>query len=154
MKKFINYWLPPVIWMIVIFPANKSLTSENTSYFLYPIIKFIFPDADAIFVENAHKIIRKLMHFFDYAFLAFLLFRGFRGGNKIIKIEYYLYSGLIAVCYGMIDEIIQTFIPKRTGSIYDWIIDSAGAILSLAIIYFFRRNNLIQSGILLKTKIY
>ncbi len=142
MKKFMNYWLPPIIWMIIIFPWNKALTSENTSYFLYPIIQFLFPNADTIFVENIHKFIRKLMHFFNYAFLSFLLFRAFRGENKIIKPEYLLYAGLISVCYGMLDEIIQAFMLKRTGSIYDWFMDSAGAISSLGIIYLTRRNNL------------
>lgn len=145
MKKFISYWLPPIIWMIIIFPGNKSLTSENTSYFLYPVIQFLFPNADTIFIENVHRFIRKLMHFLDYAFLAFLLFRAFKEENKIIKLEYLLYSGLISICYGMLDEIIQAFIPKRTASIYDWFIDSAGAIFSLGIIYFTKRNSVNQN---------
>ncbi len=128
------------MWMIIIFPWNKALTSENTSYFLYPIIHFLFPHADKIFIEDVHKFIRKFMHFLDYAFLAFLLLRAFKGENKIIKLEYLLYAGLISVGYGMLDEIIQAFIPSRTGSIYDWFVDSAGTISSLGITYLIKRN--------------
>jgi VanZ family protein len=32
------------------------------------------------------------------------------------------------------DEYIQTFIPARTGSFYDWLIDSSGIACSLAIL--------------------
>lgn len=147
LKKFINYWIPPIIWIIIISPENKTLTSENTSRFLYPLIQFFFPDADSIFVENIHKIIRKFMHFFDYAFLAFLLFRAFKYDNEKIKLKYFLYAGLISIGYGMMDEIIQAFIPKRTGSIYDWFIDSAGALFSLGIVYIVNRNKVYQSKI-------
>jgi VanZ family protein len=32
------------------------------------------------------------------------------------------------------DEYMQTFIPARTGSFYDWLIDSSGIACSLAIL--------------------
>jgi VanZ family protein len=49
-------------------------------------------------------------------------------------LEWIVYAGLIAVCYGAIDEFLQTFIPLRKGSFYDWMIDSAGAVVTLLII--------------------
>ncbi len=49
--------------------------------------------------------------------------------------EWIVYAGLIAVCYGALDEFLQTFIPLRKGSFYDWMIDSAGAIFVLSFIY-------------------
>ena len=48
--------------------------------------------------------------------------------------EWIVYAGLIAVCYGALDEFLQTFIPLRKGSFYDWMIDSAGTVVTLLII--------------------
>jgi hypothetical protein len=45
------YWFPPLFWMVFIFPTNENLTSEHTSLFLYPIIKFFLPDASIASVE-------------------------------------------------------------------------------------------------------
>jgi len=133
-KSFLLYWLPPLLWMVFISPANKSLSSESTSRFLVPIIKFFLPDAGEGTVETVHILIRKFTHFFNYAFLTFLLLRALRGGKKIWKREWLFSAGLIAVCYGLLDEGVQTIIPSRTGSIYDWLIDSTGVAFSLGIL--------------------
>jgi len=134
MKSFLLYWVPPLLWMVFISPANKTLSSEYTSHFLYPIIKFFLPHAGEASVEAVHIFIRKLTHFFNYAFLAFLLFRAFREGKKIWEWKWIFSAGLIAVCYGLLDEGVQTIIPSRTGSIYDWLIDSTGVVFSLGIL--------------------
>jgi VanZ family protein len=133
-KSFLLYWLPPLFWMVFISPANKNLSSESTSHLLVPIIKFIFPHAGEGTVEIVHILIRKFTHFINYAFLTFLLLRAFRGGRKIWKREWIFSAGLIAVCYGLLDEGVQTIIPSRTGSIYDWLIDSTGVVFSLGIL--------------------
>jgi len=133
-KSFLLYWLPPLLWMVFISPANKSLSSESTSRFLVPIIKFFLPDAGEGTVETVHLLIRKFTHFFNYAFLTFLLLRALRGGKKIWKREWLFSAGLIAVCYGLLDEGVQTIIPSRTGSIYDWLIDSTGVVFSLGVL--------------------
>jgi VanZ family protein len=133
-KSFMLYWLPPLFWMVFIFPANKSLSSESTSYFLVPIIKFFLPHAGEGTVEIVHVLIRKSTHFLNYAFLTFLLLRALRGGRKIWKWKWIFSAGLIAVCYGLLDEGVQTVIPSRTGSIYDWLIDSTGVVFSLGIL--------------------
>jgi len=133
-KSFLLYWLPPLLWMVFISPANKSLSSESTSRFLVPIIKFFLPDAGEGTVEIVHLLIRKFTHFFNYAFLTFLLLRALRGGKKIWKREWLFSAGLIAVCYGLLDEGVQTIIPSRTGSIYDWLIDSTGVVFSLGVL--------------------
>jgi VanZ family protein len=133
-KSLLLYWLPPLIWMVFIFPANKRLSSEYTSHLLVPIIKFFLPHAGEGTVEIVHILIRKSAHFLNYAFLTFLLLRAFRGGRKIWKWKWILSAGLVAVCYGLLDEGVQTVIPSRTGSIYDWLIDSTGVVFSLGVL--------------------
>ncbi len=136
MKNFIFYWLPVFAWMGFLFPlTNDTLSLNSTSYFIVPIIKWFLPNASQATINTLHMLFRKSVHFGEYAFLALLLFRAFRGRNKDCRLKWLLYAGIIAVSYGFLDEFLQTLITSRTGSIFDWVIDSTGAISILGIIY-------------------
>ena len=91
-KNFLLYWLPPLLWMVFIFPTNKSLSSEYTSHFLVPIIKFFLPHAGEGTVEIVHILIRKFTHFFNYAFLTFLLLTGIARREKDMEVEMDFFS--------------------------------------------------------------
>ena len=134
-KNFIIFWLPVFVWMGFLFPTNNTLSSSSTSHFIVPILKWFLPQASQATIETLHIVFRKCVHFFEYALLAFLLFRAFRRRNKDCRLKWLLYAGIIAVSYGFLDEFLQTLILSRTGSINDWMIDSAGAISALGIIY-------------------
>jgi VanZ family protein len=134
LKKFIVYWLPPLAWMAFIFPTNESLSSQNTSQIIVPVLKWLLPYAGQATIDTLHALIRKFAHFFSYALLAFLLLRAFRGNKIIWRPQWAIYSGLIAIVYGLLDEYAQTFIQSRTGSFYDWLIDSSGVIVMVGMI--------------------
>ena len=141
MKRFLIYWLPPLLWMAIISPVNDLLTTASTSSLIVPILKWLFPHAALDTIETIHILIRKVSHFLEYAFLAFLLFRAFRSGNTTWRLKWTLYAGLISVCYAALDEGIQTLIPSRTGSLYDWMIDSTGVVLMLSVLFFMNKKN-------------
>src|SRR5438128_2008353 len=42
---------------------------------------------------------------------------------------------LLAIAYALTDEFHQSFVPSRTASIYDSLIDSVGALIGLTIIW-------------------
>lgn len=134
LRNALIYWLPPLAWMIFISPMNDLLTSHSTSSLIMPLIAWVFPDASRHTSEALHILLRKTGHFLEYAFLAFLLFRGFRGSKKTYQFTWILYAGLISLGYSALDECLQTFIPARTGSFYDWLIDSSGIACSLGIL--------------------
>ncbi|MBM4146888.1 MAG: VanZ family protein [Nitrospira sp.] len=134
LKTFIVYWLPPLAWMAFIFPTNESLSSHNTSQIIIPVLKWFLPYAGQATIDALHALIRKFAHFFSYALLAFLLLRAFRGNNSIWRPQWAVYAGLIAIGYGLLDEYAQTFIQSRTGSFYDWLIDSSGVIVMMGLI--------------------
>ena len=136
MRNFTIYWLPVFAWMGFLFPlTNDTLSLNSTSHFIVPILKWFLPNASQATINTLHILFRKSVHFGEYAFLAFLLFRAFRGRNKDWRLKWLLYAGIIAVSYGFLDEFLQTLIASRTGSIFDWIVDSAGALSTLGIIY-------------------
>ena len=135
MKYFFVYWLPPVVWMVFIFPSNNTLTSDSTSHIIVPVIRWLLPLADQQTVDLLHKLIRKTFHFLNYGFLTFLLFRAFRGRDKRWELKWVVYACLVAIWYGSVDEFAQTMMPSRTGSIFDWMIDSAGSVFALCTLY-------------------
>jgi VanZ family protein len=134
LKHFLIYWLPPVAWMMFIFPSNAVLTADSTYFFIAPLLRLLFPEAGPQTIETLHILVRKCTHFFNYAFLAFLLFRAFRAGDKEFRLKWIIYAGGIAVAYAALDETAQVIMPARTGSVYDWLIDALGAVVALGVI--------------------
>jgi VanZ family protein len=134
MKKFLSYWLPVIVWMAFINPLNRELTTESTSRFLVPLLQWLFPSADQTTIHLLHIAVRKSVHFINYAFLAFLLFRAFRAGRKGWMMGWVIAAGVSALAYAGLDEFMQTMIAGRTGSSYDWLIDSAGVVCALGIL--------------------
>jgi len=132
--KFISYWLPVIAWMVFINPLNTGLTAENTSRFIVPFLMWLMPNASSETISLYHAVIRKIAHFLEYAFLVFLLFRAFRAGKKGWRPGWALGAGIIALGYAALDEFLQSMIAARTGSPYDWLIDSVGVICALGIL--------------------
>jgi VanZ family protein len=120
--------------MVFLLPTNDALTHANTSRFIVPFLIWLFPLADKGTIELLHIAVRKSVHFFEYGLLAFLLFRAFRGGNKGWKLERFLYAGCISLAYAALDELLQAFLPLRTGQFADWMINAAGIVCTLGII--------------------
>ena len=133
MKKFILYWLPPLLWMALIFPVgNKALSSSLVYEIFVGALKKIFPGAGGGFYEVSYIIFRKSLHFLEYGILAFLLYRAFRGEKRIRwGARWAVSAGAVAVVYGFLDEFLQSFVPDRNGSPIDWGVDTAGILTIL-----------------------
>ena len=69
--------------------------------------------------------LRKLAHAAEYAILGGLLMRAVRSAPVAL---------LLASGYAATDEVHQTFVAGRHGSPVDWLIDTAGAALGVAIV--------------------
>jgi VanZ family protein len=134
MNNFLSLWFPVIAWMILINPFNEGLAAEHTSRFIVPVLMWLFPSASAETIDWMHIIIRKITHFFDYAILAFLLFRAFRAGRKVWRPGWVIAAGVIALAYAGLDEFMQTMVAGRTGAVFDWFIDSAGVACALGMI--------------------
>ncbi|OGK41643.1 hypothetical protein A2954_07220 [Candidatus Roizmanbacteria bacterium RIFCSPLOWO2_01_FULL_37_12] len=125
MRKFLRlvyYWLPPVIWMSIIFYLSSRLHAQVTGKFLFDFLIF------------------KSLHMIEYAILYFLLLRAFYSISKsYLTINHkFLYPLLISILYAASDEIHQTFVPTREGKIRDVFIDTAGIIM----MYIYIKHNI------------
>ena len=94
-------------------------------------------------LQNLNLILRKCTHFSIYAGMAVCMSLFFLTFSGSLRKKFGLVV-LLAFLYASLDEWHQTFVPGRTGSIRDVLIDTCGAVLGaslvLLIAYFRRRK--------------
>jgi VanZ family protein len=118
------------VWLAFIsFASSDSFNANNTSRIIGPLVLWLFPNTSAETLATIHFIARKLAHFTEYAILGFLAARAFR-----VHQRWFLISLLLVVVYALLDEYHQSFVPSRTASIFDSMIDMAGGISALIFI--------------------
>ncbi|MBE5819578.1 MAG: VanZ family protein [Clostridiales bacterium] len=128
-----------IIWMITVycFSNQKGETSGNTSgKVIEAVLKIFTKDVSEEKIQKLQLPIRKLAHFTIFAIggvLAIMLLNQY----NIPLIQKIIYSQLIITIYAATDEFHQKFIPGRTASIWDVLIDSAGALTAILIISLF-----------------
>ena len=132
-------WIALILWLIVIAIESTSyLSSKNTGHFLYPLVHFLFGIGEAGF-EPYHAFIRKSGHVFGYGLLSILLFRAWRETLPVESGARWSFRwaniAVLGTCLvASLDEWHQSFLPTRTGTIRDVILDTcAGIAAQLAI---------------------
>lgn len=136
MKSFLKYWLPVLIWLGLIFVCSTDLMSaEHTSRIIGPILRWFNPGISALSIARAQFFVRKAGHVSEYAILATLFWRGLRGGSAWTTKLSILFVIALLVCavFAASDEFHQSFVPSRTSSTRDVMIDIAGAFIGLTI---------------------
>jgi VanZ family protein len=127
----LKYWLPPVSWAMIIFAASTgSFSAEHTSRIILPFLQLLLPHAGAATLDHFHTLIRKLAHFGEYFVFGLLLIRAIRGERRGWVLRWSLTVLAIAATYAALDEFHQSFVPNRTASTWDSMLDTVGAVAS------------------------
>jgi lipopolysaccharide/colanic/teichoic acid biosynthesis glycosyltransferase/VanZ family protein len=136
LKTFAAYGLPPLLWMAFIFPVwNRALGSSRIFEVFADVFRWLVPRASGQALGVAYIIFRKSLHFVEYGFLAFLLYRAFRAGRRPFWSKRTAsLAAAAAVAYGFLDEFLQSFVPNRSGSPFDWAVDTAGILCAVALL--------------------
>jgi len=104
--KFAKYWLPVIIYAILIFYIS-SIPGEN--------IPLLFWGQDIAF------------HIIEYAFFALLINRALKEYYpRQSQVKRFLWVFAVAIIYALSDEFHQSFVPYRTASAFDIAIDGIG----------------------------
>lgn len=131
--QLLKAWIAAILWLIVIaIESTQYLSAHNTSRILYPVLHFLFGmDWDRFAIW--HFYIRKGGHVFGYSLLSILLFRAWRetlpaaSGTRWT----FRWTGIAilgTVLVASLDEWHQSFIPSRTGTVRDVILDTCAGI--------------------------
>jgi VanZ family protein len=98
-------WAPVGLWAALIF-ALSSIPDLGTDLGVWDLV------------------LRKLAHAAEYALLGALVLRAARSVSAAV---------LLGSAYAVTDELHQTFVSGRHGSPVDWLIDTAGVVLGVAV---------------------
>ena len=113
--------------MIFLF-STELFSGTNTTSFLRPILSSLLPDISADQIETVHLILRKLGHWGEYFILAMLSIRALHAELPAQSRQRRAASAIaIATLYAASDEWHQSFVPSRSASIVDVLIDCLGA---------------------------
>ncbi len=114
------------------FGSTDALSAEQTSRFLTPFLRWLDPNISSATIAQAHLLLRKGAHVTEYAILSGLLFRALRWslGGFWRRAAVALVPALL---FAPADEFHQSFVPSRTASAIDVLIDYAGAIVGILV---------------------
>ena len=115
-RPILRYWLPPVLWMGVIF-----ILSAQPSLPHHPDIL-------------SDLILKKVGHMMEYGILAFLLWRALSRGRDALSRLALVTALVVSVLYAASDEYHQTFVPGRKGTPLDVGFDAVGALVALLVV--------------------
>ena len=143
LRAFLKFWLPPLLWMALIFSASSdSKSAEHSSRFFEPLLRWLFPQMSQEHVDQIHHLFRKCCHLAAYAVLALLLWRALHlSKNHLPPWSWPKVGGtlLLVFIYAATDEFHQYFVPTRTALVSDVFIYSAGGAIVLIALWFFCR---------------
>lgn len=108
-------WLPALIWMGVIFGLSAQSNLTNPTPYL----------SDTVLEVTAHLM--------EYGVLAVLLHYPLRERGMTLRAAFVV-ALIGAVLYGISDEWHQSFVPTRTPSVSDLMVDAIGATIALTIV--------------------
>lgn len=127
---------------LISFASSSEFSALNTSQIFRPLILWIFPNLSEERVAAIHFLTRKVAHFSEYAVLGMLSARAFAGSaNDFIQRHWFQVALLLIVCYALLDEFHQSFVPSRTASVYDSALDVVGGLTALVVLKLWRERH-------------
>ena len=129
-------WLPVAIAIgVICCESTGTFSAQNTSGWLRPLFERWFGAFSDANWDLFHHYLRKSGHFLGYGTVGFTFLRAWlhilrqRGRSTLIawRIESSILAILSTAIVASGDEFHQTFLPGRTGTPIDVLLDSSGA---------------------------
>ena len=141
LKYWINVWLPVVLGVAVIMlESTEFMGADHTSRPLRWIWEAIFGHVSNARWEIIHHLIRKSGHFIGYGLIGLAWLRAWwmtLPHSRFVQDAFLALLGTVLMASA--DEFHQTFLPDRTGSPWDVLLDCCGAITLQLLVYVFMR---------------
>lgn len=138
-KRQIISWVFVVVWALFIFLMSaRTGSSLDSGAGIIGMIKRVLNDIQVALLGPDVDVVSSLAHFCEYAVFGVLLVRALNMNTRW-KVSWkgaLVLAVVIASAYGVSDEFHQYFVPGRFCDPFDWLVDTAGALLG-ALLYMF-----------------
>ena len=141
LRYWFSAWTPVALGMVVIaLESTELMGADHTSHPLRWLYEFIFGHVADARWEVLHHFIRKSGHFLGYGAIGLAWLRAWW---MTLPHSRFLPDAVLALLgtalVASADEYHQTFLPNRTGSAWDVLLDCSGAITLQLLVYVFMR---------------
>jgi len=136
MRTFLTAWLPPIAWAAVILTASSdTFSSGHTVGWVARILHTLSGHAfSGEVIDTINTVIRKMAHMIEYAILSALSFPAIRRERAGWRLGWAVGAVLLTAGVASIDEIHQSFVPSRTGSWHDVVLDTVSATVAQGLV--------------------
>jgi len=134
-------WLPVIIWAgFISWFSTDAFSARSTNNYIDPLLRYFFGELTPAGFRLAHTIIRKSAHLTEYGILGALMCRALTAPGARIARATILRAVAYCAAYATLDEAHQLFVPSRTGSPVDVLIDTTGATIGSLLLTLSRRR--------------
>ena len=141
-KTRIKNWLPVCLWAsLIFFFSTDHFSFDNTAQFFGLVFSWLLPAIPTEDILPVHGAMRKVGHWAEYFVLAVLVLRALRNETgKKWELRHAALTLVFIFVYALSDELHQTFVPSRTASFGDVMIDVLGGICGIFWMVWYRRG--------------
>jgi len=141
LKLWLNAWLPVALGVgVILLESTEFMGADHTSEPLRWLFQAVFGPVSNARWEVIHHLTRKCGHFFGYGVIGLFWLRAWwmtlRRSN-FFKDAFLALLGTSLVA--SLDELHQAYLPNRTGSPWDVLLDCCGALTLQLVIYIYMR---------------
>jgi VanZ family protein len=141
LKFWLSAWLPVAIGVgIILLESSDLFGSNHTSHPLRLLWEAIFGPVTNARWNVIHFMIRKCGHFFGYGFIGVAWLRAWW---MTLPHSHFLEDAFLALLgtslVASLDELHQSYLPNRSGSPWDVLLDCAGALTLQLVVYIYLR---------------
>lgn len=151
MKKRLFYFLPLLLWMGLIFHLSGGAGANDNSLpligrLLERAVPGLWARLDAQNIDDINFIFRKTAHISEYFALTLWAFRALQYGAPRLSLKGVALGAGVAFLYACTDELHQAFVPRRTSSFGDVMVDSIGIALACCLVLLWKGHQRISRG--------
>jgi VanZ family protein len=143
-SSLLRAWWPAAVWIgLIAIESTDAFSARNTGIVLYTLLSRLFAHIGFHEFLVFNHYVRKTGHFVGYGMLSVLLLRGWRAvldrdNSELGRTTVFSWLGTVFVA--TMDEWHQSYIPSRTGTWRDVVLDSAAGLAFLAVAYWWLRR--------------
>lgn len=149
---WLNAWLPVAVGIgVIMMESTEMFGADHTGGPLRRLWEALFGPVSNVHWDLIHMLIRKCGHFFGYGAIGLLWLRAWW---MTLPHSRFLDDAILALLgtslVASLDELHQAYLPNRTGTPRDVLLDCCGALVLQLVVYTYLRltrpNRLARAG--------